>query len=181
MSASDFGVYADLAGGRAASNEISSFVMTGGFFTNVPPVLDGVRDCLTSGGLFLICAREPPVRLRTPRKIAAKTRRVQLIGNLRANPKIIDLVLGLARRAENRGPVPKQRRATGTSVPAPLTRPPNSCLVPVPDKSGSAPRLNHVNVYSFRGHARHLSGRSICSSFKSSWRTTNLPSASLSG
>jgi hypothetical protein len=46
-----------------------------------------------------------------------------------------------------------------------------------------ARRYNGVSnpCYSFRGQARHFSGRSICSSFKSSWRTTNLPFGSMSG
>jgi formylmethanofuran dehydrogenase subunit A len=35
---------------------------------------------------------------------------------------------------------------------------------------------NGVRFYSHRGQARHFSGRSICSSDRSSWRTTNLSS-----
>lgn len=33
---------------------------------------------------------------------------------------------------------------------------------------------NGVRFYSHKGQARHFSGRSICSSDRSSWRTTNL-------
>lgn len=56
-----------------------------------------------------------------------------------------------------------------------------SCPGPCgPDRS-SPGEIGFCAGYSLKGHARHFSGRSICSSDRSSWRTTKFPALRASG